>query len=128
MKMREPLIYTLLQIPGFLFLGIILVSAWEREWLSGRAAFLIMLAWVIKDISLYGFYKNALKTSPQDVISRLHGSVAVALEHLGPAGQVKLRGEIWQAVNIGKKTIDPGQQVKVKGNRGLTLEVELEEI
>ncbi|MFN2267689.1 MAG: NfeD family protein [Desulfonatronovibrio sp.] len=125
--MREPIIYTLLQIPGFLFIGIILVSAWERGWLSGRTAFLIIMIWVIKDVFLYGFYKNALKASPQDVISRLHGSVAVALERLDPTGQVKLRGEIWQAVNIGKKTIEPVQQVKVKGNRGLTLEVELEE-
>lgn len=127
MKLREPIIYTLLQVPGFLFLGIILVTAWEKDWLSGRTAFLIILVWVIKDISLYGFYKNALKASPQDVISRLHGSVAVALERLDLTGQVKLRGEIWQAVNVGKKAIEQGQQVKVKGNRGLRLEVELEE-
>lgn len=127
MKLREPIIYTLLQVPGFLFIGIILVSAWERGWLSGRISFLIILVWVLKDVFLYGFYKNALKPSPQDVISRLHGSVAVALERLDPTGQVKLRGEIWQALNIGNKIIELGQQVKVKGNRGLTLEVELEE-
>lgn len=124
--MRAPVVYTLLQVPGFLFLGIIVMFAWEKGWISGTTALGIMSAWVIKDALFYRFYRKALSSSTQDVIARLHGSEAKVISRLDPVGQVSVRGEIWQAVNVDKTTIDTGQSVKILGNKGLTLEVRSE--
>lgn len=121
--LRAVLIYSLMQLPGILFLVTILLWAWDREWISGRAVWGVMGAWIIKDALFFRFYRKALTQSPQNVIARLHGSMAVVRTTLDPAGQVRLRGEIWRAVSIDGKIHEPGTQVRVEGNTGLTLEV-----
>lgn len=122
-KIRTPVIYTLLQIPGFLFLGIILVLANERGWITALTAWMVISAWAIKDVFFYRFYKKALSHSPKNIIARLHGSCAVVKTTLDPAGQVALRGEIWRAESTDGQVHQPGERVMVEGNRGLTLEV-----
>ncbi|MFW5730020.1 MAG: NfeD family protein [Desulfonatronovibrionaceae bacterium] len=121
--MRRIIIYALLQVPGFLFVGILLLLAWENGWVSTRTALLIMGIWVGKDAVLYGFYKQALTPGSQDVIARLHGSVAVVKNPLEPEGHVALRGELWKAVLDDGNRAVPGERVKVAGNKGLTLKV-----
>ncbi len=113
----------LLQIPGFLFLGVIVFLAWEQAWISAFTAWSVMLAWLVKDIIFYRFYRKALSPSPQDIIAMLHGSMAVVRVELNPQGQVALRGEIWRAINLDEGILEPGAAVVVVGNRGLTLEV-----
>lgn len=122
-KTKPPLVYILLQIPGVLFLGIILFLAWEQAWISGLTAWTVMLAWLVKDIIFYRFYRKALSPSPQNVIAMLHGSRAVVKVALNPEGQVALRGEIWQAISLDGDILEPGTEVVVESNRGLTLEV-----
>ena len=122
-KAQAPIVYILLQVPGFLFLGVIVLLAMEKEWISWQAAWMVMLVWVIKDAFFYRFYKKALSPSPQDVIARLHGSQAVVKVRLDPEGQVARRGEIWRAVSLDGDIFEPGTRVMVEGNRGLTLEV-----
>ncbi len=122
-KARVPIIYILLQVPGYLFLGIILMFALERGWINSFTAGLVILAWALKDAIFYRFYKNALSPSPQNVIARLHGSRAVVKTSLDPVGQVALRGEIWRAVSLDGVAHEPGTRVLVENNRGLTLEV-----
>jgi membrane protein implicated in regulation of membrane protease activity len=127
LKFQASLVYILLQVPGFLFLGIIVLFALEKGWITLFTAWAVMLAWVIKDAFFYRFYKKALSPSPQDVIARLHGSLAVVKVPLDPEGQVALKGEIWRAVSLDGDISEPGTRVMVEGNRGLTLEVRKEE-
>jgi membrane protein implicated in regulation of membrane protease activity len=122
-KTKPPLVYILLQIPGVLFLGIILFLAWEQAWISGLTAWTVMMGWLVKDIIFYRFYRKALSPSPQNVIAMLHGSKAVVRAPLDPVGQVSLRGEIWQAKSLDGDLLEPGTEVLVESNRGLTLEV-----
>ncbi|WP_035243672.1 NfeD family protein [Desulfonatronovibrio hydrogenovorans] len=121
--MKPPVLYTLLQIPGFLLLGIIVRFVWDQAWISAWTGWLIVSAWIIKDIAFYPLYRKALKSSPQSVIARLHGSRAVVCTALDPKGQVTLRGEIWQAVNLNGDLLEPGTLVVVEDNTGLTLQV-----
>ena|GEM_PF-1976199 len=122
-KTKPPLVYMLLQIPGVLFLGVILFLAWEQTWISGLTAWAVMLAWLVKDIIFYRFYRKALSPSPQNVIAMLHGSEAVVKVSVDPVGQVSLRGEIWQAISLDGDILEPGTEVVVESNRGMTLEV-----
>jgi membrane protein implicated in regulation of membrane protease activity len=122
-KNKALLVYTLLQLPGVILLGIILLLAWEQAWISPVTAWAVMLAWVFKDVLSYRFYRKALSPSTQNVIALLHGSKAVVKVSLDPVGQVSLRGEIWQATSLDGDILEPGTEVVVESNKGLTLEV-----
>ncbi len=50
--------------------------------------------------------------------------IGIVVEELKPRGQIKLRGEIWQAFSKNGHTINIGEKVKVLERRGLTLVVE----
>ncbi len=52
---------------------------------------------------------------------------AVAISELNPRGQVKVRGEIWQAVSEDNSTIPAGSRVKVVERQALLLVVKREE-
>ena len=121
--MRAPLLYSLLQLPGIMFLGVILVVALEKGWVTGFTALIIFLAWIVKDVLLYPLYRNALSPGSQNVIARLYGSTALVIKPLNPEGQVALRGEIWRAVSLDGRHVESGASVVVEGNKGLTLEV-----
>ncbi len=121
--MRAPLLYSLLQLPGIMFLGVILVVALEKGWVTGFTALIIFLAWIVKDVLLYPLYRNALSPGSQNVIARLYGSTALVIKPLNPEGQVALRGEIWRAVSLDGRHVESGARVVVEGNKGLTLEV-----
>jgi membrane protein implicated in regulation of membrane protease activity len=125
-KAQALLVYALLQVPGFLFLGIILLFALDRGWIAAGTAWVVILAWIVKDTLFYRFYKKALSPSPQNVVARLHGARAVVMVPLEPEGQVALKGEIWRAVSLDGNISEPGAQVLVEGNKGLTLEVRRE--
>jgi membrane-bound serine protease (ClpP class) len=55
----------------------------------------------------------------------LVGETAVALTALRPSGQVLVQGERWQA-RLSAGSAEPGERVRVTGQRRLVLEVELE--
>jgi len=115
--------YILLQIPGLALISILLWFLWSKGWVSAITAGLIILALVIKDIIFYPFYKKAMQPGPTDMVTRMHGAEALVRTPLDPEGHVSVRGEIWQARNIGKKPLFPGDRVVIVGHRGLTLYV-----
>ena len=55
-------------------------------------------------------------------VETLVGRTAEVVSALAPTGQVKLRGEIWQARSEG--TAQLGEMVRIKAIDGLTLDVE----
>jgi membrane-bound serine protease (ClpP class) len=55
-------------------------------------------------------------------VDALIGQTAVAQQPLAPSGQVLVHGELWQAES--PDPVEPGEQVKVRGVRSLTLLVD----
>lgn len=55
-------------------------------------------------------------------VETLVGRTAVAVTHVGPRGQVRIDGEIWEAES--GVHVEPGVQVVVRAVDGLTLRVE----
>ncbi len=62
---------------------------------------------------------------PPSVVTALIGMRATVATALHPSGQVLVRGERWQA-QLAAGSADPGEHVRVTGQRGLLLDVERE--
>lgn len=73
-------------------------------------------------IVLRGVY-NLRKIKPMQGEAEFADNIGMAIEDLAPAGQVKIRGEIWQAVSRSGE-IAAGQKVKVTAREGIKLVVE----
>jgi len=120
-----PLIrYVALQVPGFLIVLILLMHARDQDWISGSTVVLVLAVLVFKDVVLYPFYKRAMQPGYTDMVARLHGERAWVVNTLDPEGQVKLKGEIWNAKSIHRELIEAGSWVRVSGHRGLQLHVQ----
>lgn len=116
--------YWLLQIPGWIILGVLLSLANRWFELPISFALAIALAWLIKDVIFYPILRNAYQTRNEEPADVLVGARAIAQEELRPSGYVKLRGELWRANAIGvdaEERIPVGATVVVEAVRGLTL-------
>ena len=120
-----PLIrYTLLQVPGWLLLGIILWWANGKSYIGLIPAVFIMAAWVLKDVALFPLCRKAFQKGPAIGPAALIGRHAETVTGLDPTGQIRLDGELWTARPRGTESIPAGQRVVVIDNDGLTLLVE----
>lgn len=72
--------------------------------------FLVRIAWRAR--------RNKVLTGPEALI----GSIAIAQQALDPRGQVMVHGELWFAES--SDPVTPGERVRVRAVRGLTLLVE----
>ncbi|MCK8515668.1 hypothetical protein M0534_04920 [Methylonatrum kenyense] len=115
--------YTLLQVPGLVFLGTLLWIAWDRGWLGSETAGLLLLIWVVKDVLLYPLYRPALRGPAPSGGSALVGMQARVRRRLAPVGQVTLFGEVWRARSSDDAPIESGERVTVVAAKGLTLMV-----
>ena len=70
-----------------------------------------------------GMGLKAQRRKPVMGVESMLGETAETSGRLDPAGRVKMRGEIWNAVSI-SGTIEKGEKVRVKEVRNLTLYVE----
>jgi len=82
------------------------------------AIFSFVTGWLVR-IALLARQNKSL-VGPQAMI----GSVAVARTTLGPAGQVEVRGELWQARLAAGGSQPAGAEVIVRGVQGLELLVD----
>lgn len=125
MQISKPLLwYGLIQIPGYLFLGILLYMAWSSNLLEAKTAGVLMGLWVFKDILLYPLYRPALQGSTPTGAQALVGAEARACTDIQSRGQVVIRGERWQASSGDGSLIPAGTRVRVVSASGLTLSVE----
>lgn len=122
--MSTVLKYTLMQIPGALFVGVLLMLIWQWGWLSASSAATIMALWVAKDTLLYPLYRRALESGPDTGAAALAGRRGQARTTLNPRGLVLLDGEQWQAESADARIIRPGETVRVQSAKGLVLQVE----
>jgi len=121
----KPLIrYAALQVPGLLIVLILLLYARDQGWISMTTVVLLLVVLVAKDVVLYPFFQKALQPGYTDMVARLHGQRARVINTLDPEGQVKLKGEIWNAKSIHGEPVEAGSWVMVSGHRGLKLHVE----
>jgi membrane protein implicated in regulation of membrane protease activity len=78
--------------------------------------------WIVKDVVLFPFIWRAYDWERGGKSRSMIGERGVAREKLGPAGYVKIRGELWRAERIGEgPPVEAGQPVRVKKMEGLTL-------
>lgn len=123
LTMTPAIRYTLLQVPGILFLGGLLWVAWGRGWISLETTAVLMLVWVTKDVLLYPLYRPALGGPAPTGGHALIGRQAVVRQTLQPQGQVNIDGEVWQARCDGDDAIQAGEAVEIVAADGLHLTV-----
>jgi membrane protein implicated in regulation of membrane protease activity len=118
---RTAIKYVLVQIPSALLLLVILLLL--RHWfaLSRWLIWTIFALWVAKDVALYPFLRRAYEPSDASAFGNLQGACGVARERLAPTGYIFIRGELWQAEVQGSETVEVGEEVVVRGRRGLVL-------
>ena len=86
-------------------------------------ALLLIALTAVLELCLWFFgIRYSRRRRAQVGVQTMIGTVGEAITALTPDGQVKVDGEIWQA--HGPPEIRAGDQVRVTGVKGLTLEVE----
>jgi len=114
--------YLLLQIPGWLLIGILLLWLWPETGLSPWIARAGYALWVAKDFALYPFLRSGYESGVPTGAESLVGAVAVTRGTLDPNGYVGIGGELWKAELVsGEAPIPPQTEVRVETVRGLTL-------
>lgn len=123
---RTLLKYVFIQLPGIAVLVLLLVIV--QEWIEIPAWLIWGLVglWVAKDVILYPFVWRAYEWGSEKETSPMAGLCGTAKDRLDPLGYVFVRGELWKARVIEGGVIEKGENVLVKGSRGLTLLVEIE--
>ena len=86
-------------------------------------ALLLIALTAVLELCLWFFgIRYSRRRRAQVGVQTMIGTVGEAITALTPDGQVKVDGEIWQA--HGPPEIRAGDQVRITGVKGLTLEVE----
>jgi membrane protein implicated in regulation of membrane protease activity len=114
--------YTLLQIPGWLIMALLLIGL--RHWIALPlwAAVVLFALWVAKDFVLYPFVRTAYESNAKTGSKQLVGAKGIARERLAPEGYVHVHGELWQAkAEPSNRPIAPGTPVRVRAACGMTL-------
>jgi len=118
----SPLVrYSLLQVPGIVILGTLLVIWVGTGWLSPAWGLLLMGLWLLKDALLYPLYRPALKGAAPTGGKALVGQRARALTPVIGTGYVGIRGERWEARSADGRAIAQGEPVEVVSAEGLHL-------
>ena len=115
--------YTLLQIPEFFLLAVILYGL--HLWYSIPVWILLLIAavWIVKDIVLFFFVRSAYEMRKHTHDPRTKGATGVTIEALDLLGYVEVNGELWQAKGEDKRIIPAGQKIEVVEHNGLLLVV-----
>jgi membrane-bound ClpP family serine protease len=123
MKWRIVLKYGLFQIIGVTLLLLVLTVL--RQWVNLSPLFFwgFVSLWVIKDIILFAFVWRAYESKGSKDVHSLIGAQGVVIEQLAPSGYIRVRGELWHAETM-KEAVGIQENVRVQGNRGLTLLVQ----
>ena len=126
---RSPalLLYTLLQIPDVVIVGLGLLALHEWLGLSRWIAISIFAVWIAKDVALYPLVRRAYQSDESDKVGvrRVLGARGVATQDLDPEGWVRVSGELWRAKSlVTDARIMRGALVRVREVRGLTLLIE----
>jgi membrane protein implicated in regulation of membrane protease activity len=102
--------FLLLALPLFIFLP----SPWN---VFGGFAALVLFCFEV------GYWQRRMRHQEvQTGVGTLVGATGEVSEPLAPVGQIRVRGEVWEAHSSSE--LSPGTRVRVIAVNGLTLEVE----
>ncbi len=118
---RTAVKYALLQIPSALVLLIVLLLLGHSFSLPSWLTWTILGLWIAKDAALYPLLRRAYEPSAASSLGSLQGARGTARQPLAPAGYILIRGELWQAEVQAGESVAPGEEVVVRGSRGLVL-------
>lgn len=113
--------YSLLQIPGILFLFVALIFI--QRWIDIPDIIFwgIISLWIAKDIVLFFYTWKAYEWKKKEKMAGMRG---VAVERITESGYIIVNNEKWLAVNHGDETIEDGEKVLIHDRKGLTLYIE----
>ncbi|MFQ5803158.1 MAG: NfeD family protein [Candidatus Methylomirabilales bacterium] len=126
-RLRPLTKYLLIQIPGWILVGLVLslIRGWVD--LPLWAAIGLFLLWVIKDLVMFPFVRPAFEAGAKTGVDRLIGVQGIAEQRLAPSGYIRVGGELWRAEALETdEPIPQGSRVRVQGVRGLTLLIQPE--
>ena len=124
-NIRVILRYALIQLPGIVLVVAALLAIHYFVEIPLWVALAVIAVWIIKDIAMFPFTKDAYSGCISGSASSMLGMKGKVMSTLSPVGSVRVRGEIWQARTDGRQmNIERGQTVQVTGRSGLTLLVE----
>lgn len=114
--------YTLLQIPGLVLFGLVLVLSQRwfflTPWLLGS----LMILWILKDVILFPLVWRSYDIQDKTDDPQLINAQGVAFERLAPFGYIRIRGELWRAeLMSGVLPVEKGEIVQVIGRNNLVL-------
>jgi membrane-bound serine protease (ClpP class) len=117
--------YTLLQLPALaLLVSTLILLRWVID-IPLWATIVLTLLWIVKDVVMFPFVWRAYDQNSLGHANSMVGLPGVTIEQLSPSGYIQVRGELWRAeLEKGHPPIDKGEQIYVRGHRGLTLLVE----
>jgi membrane-bound ClpP family serine protease len=82
----------------------------------------VMTAWAAFSTWNFIFSTNVMKRKAEAGLPSMVGVAGEATTALAPEGQVRIKGELWQAVS-GEGKIEAGEEVVVVAEKGLLLTV-----
>lgn len=117
--------YALFQLPELGLAATVLVLAVGADWVARSTAIAVLAAWVVKDVVLFPFVRQAYAPHDGRLPRDPRGQVGIAPDGVGDEGYVRLGPERWRARRSPTSgPITPGSAVRVIALHGLTLEVE----
>jgi membrane protein implicated in regulation of membrane protease activity len=122
---RTVIKYALLNLPAAALVAAVMLYLEAQRGLPGWLLWVVIVAWVIKDILLFPLVRRAYEDIPDN--KGMKGTTGIAQERLAPAGYIWIHGELWRARLVyDDGVVEKGEAVRVRDIRGLTLLVEPE--
>jgi len=104
-------------------LALMLVRHWVD--LPGWFFWGAMGVWLLKDIALFPFVRQAYDRDLSRELHSLVGVQGIVEERLAPSGYIRVHGEMWQAeIMSNGPPVEKGEVVKIRQIKGLKLSVE----
>jgi membrane protein implicated in regulation of membrane protease activity len=120
--------YILFQIPSLTLFILILILI--RQWVNLPTWYFwgFIALWFAKDVILFPFVWRAYDRDRLRELQSLVGIEGIAEERLAPTGYIRVHGELWQAEAVrADVSIERGEPVRIRGIKGLRLQVERED-
>ena len=105
--------YIVLQIPGAVMVGLLLVAFYYAGYISVGMGALLFTGWLVKDAVMFRVLRSAYEPGPPHGTAALIGKRGVVIDELSPKGSVRIGSEHWSAV-AADAAEPPGRGAKVR--------------
>jgi membrane-bound ClpP family serine protease len=116
--------YALFQLPGTVILISIMLLLQYYIGFDWSVFWIILVAWVIKDILMFPFIWRSYDQSSSGTMVDMKGKEAIVTRKLDPEGYVRVGRELWYAILDDGENAEKGEEVSVVNRNGLKLIVQ----